>query len=142
VVRGSAGRGCRARVSKRWSDGAVKVAPEGVGVKGGGLMGDSDSSGAALRFLGNGVAGRDGIVKSGSVEDGMGSSFADALVLRFLGAAVLGFVATLVYFASLVIGTGTGTADVAAVLLATRAERLRDMLKYCSRLRRVMLWEV
>jgi hypothetical protein len=52
---------------------------------------------------------------------------------------VLGFFATLVYLASLFIEMGT--AGVEVVLLATRAERLRDMVKPFWCLRKVMVWE-
>lgn len=46
--------------------------PAGVGVKGGGLNGDSPSPFTVLRFLGRGVAGRSGAGKddSGMGEDG------------------------------------------------------------------------
>jgi hypothetical protein len=93
-----------------------------------------------LRLSGRGVAGRDGTAKLGCIGDGMVSSVADALVLRFLGTVlVLGFFATLVYLVSLFIEMGT--AGVELVLLATRAERLRDMVKPFWCLRKVMVWE-
>lgn len=75
--------------------------PEGVGVKGGGLVGDGE--GAALRFLGRGVEGRCGIAKSDFVvslgplmvgevvvvcgDAAAAADVAGALVLRFFGAA-------------------------------------------------------
>lgn len=114
----------------------MRPTPEGVGVKGGGLAGDSDA--AALRFLGKGVAGRSGIAKSDSCDGGLGSScgaVTEALPLRFLGAAA-GF-STLVYFATPFVAlVAKGTE---ALLLATRAERLRDIFKWVSILRRMVV---
>jgi hypothetical protein len=100
---------------------------EGVGVKGGSLIGDSDD-GAALRFFGSGVAGRSGIVKASFGSGFVGllvGDVVDALLLRFLGAMV-GFEFVLLDadpFVPLV------SVKVEVLLLATRAERLRDMLK-------------
>lgn len=139
VVWGPAGRGFSvARVSNGWSGGEEggnerRPTPEGVGVKGGGLVGGSEGAFAfALRFLGRGVEGRSGIVKAGfEVEGDLVSSdvacagdVADTLLLRFLGTAA-GFV-TFSYFA---IPSSTATSGVEILLLlATRAERLGDML--------------
>mgnify|MGYP003624094414 CR=1 FL=1 len=131
---GSAGREVRlARLSRGWDASAEEVGAwamrptvEGVGVKGGSLVGDSD--GAALRFLGSGVAGRSGIVKASFGSGFVGllvGDVANALLLRFLG-AVVGFESVLVDedpFVPLV------SVRVKVLLLATRAERLRDMLK-------------
>lgn len=69
-----------------------RLMAEGVGVKGGGLMGDLV---AVLRFLGRGVEGAVNGAASevlfGEVEAGAGSVVWDGLVLRFLGAVVVVF---------------------------------------------------
>jgi hypothetical protein len=100
-----------------------------------------DAVAATLRFLGSGVAGKSVTARLNSVVVGLGSScgvvvVAEALLLRFLGAAdgfwILVYLATASSF-SLSVGTGTGV-----MVLATRAERLRDMLKCFEWLRRVL----
>jgi hypothetical protein len=107
-------------------------------VKGGGLMGDSDAT--PLRFLGSGVAGKFGTTSLDSLIAGSSSSccvVAEALiVLRFFGTAA-GF-STFVYFATFLMVSSSGM-YVTAVLLATRAERRRDMLKYFVWMRRVVV---
>ena len=110
---------------------------EGVGVKGGGLMGDSEDA-AALRFFGRGVAGRSGIVNSPLLVDGFDSfccvsAVREALLLRFLG-AVVGFFSTLVYLATLSFPVVSFV-----LVLATRAERLRDIAMMCSGRCRVLI---
>lgn len=106
---------------------------DGVGVNGGGLTGDSEAA-LALRFFGTGVEGSSGTAKSVSsfvVKASSCRSVREALLLRFLGAAA-GF-STFMYLAStLVVLPST------VVVLATRAERLRDMVSILSRLRRVL----
>lgn len=134
VACGSAGRCCRNGEGSIFVVvDAMRPTPDGVGVNGGGLTGDSDAV-FALRFFGSGVEGSSGIAKSGSslfVKASSCRSVREALLLRFFGAAA-GF-STLVYLAStLVVLPST------VVLLATRAERLRDMLSMLSRLRRVL----
>jgi len=115
------------------------LAPAGVGVKGGGLSGDSDDGAdfdAALRFLGIGVAGRDEgesakstnlspLVLPSTVTLFFVLFGADvAVVLRFfVGALAL---LTFSYFAT---PSRTLASDRTCVLLlATRAERLKDMV--------------
>jgi hypothetical protein len=127
VARGSAGR---ARISRGWLDSdAKRLMPAGVGVKGGGLMGDSDA--APLRLLGSGVAGKSGTTSLDSLVAESSSSccvVAEVLiVLRFFGTAA-GF-STFVYFATFLM-VSSSDVYVTAVPLATRAERRRDMLKY------------
>jgi hypothetical protein len=132
VVRGAAGR---VMGSEGENEGAEEkiLAPAGVGVNGGGFSGDSASDidfDAALRFLGSGVAGRDEaalasplvallpLVASGDVGAGA------LVVLRFLGGTLA--LPTFSYFATpfwALTSNGTGV-----LLLATRAERLKDML--------------
>jgi hypothetical protein len=144
VACGAAGLGLRdARISSGCEDsdvddGAKRPTPAGVGVNGGGLVGDADA--ATLRFLGSGVAGKSGTVRMDSLAAELGSScgvvVAEALLLRFLGAAdgfwILVYLATASGFA-LSVDVGTGV-----MILATRAERLRDMLKCFEWLRRVL----
>jgi hypothetical protein len=117
-------------------DDAMMPTPAGVGVKGGGLMGDS-SVALALRFFGRGVAGRLGTVSFASSDVALDSSCdtgAVALALRFLGAAA-GF-ATLVYFATPFVALASTGRTV--LVVATRAERLKDMLKCLLWSRRVL----
>lgn len=78
VACGSAGRGFRsASESSGWSFSAglgadvMSPTPEGVGVNGGGLVGDSD---AVFRFFGRGVAGRLG---TANVESAVGDEDVD-----------------------------------------------------------------
>jgi hypothetical protein len=107
-------------------DDAISPTPDGVGVKGGGLIGDSSK--AALRFLGNGVVGRFGIANSASSTADLASFCSDAegaLALRFFGTVVA--FETLLYFATPFVALMSDTIGV--TLLATRAERLRDMLR-------------
>jgi len=137
VAWGSAGRWRDARLSRGWDDEATRATPDGVGVKGGGLVGDSDA--AALRFFGKGVAGSEGIAKSVSVDVGLVSCFVavgEALVLRFFGAGAA--FSTLVYWETpfvVLVSVAVG-----AVLLATRAERLRDMMRLFARSERVLVF--
>lgn len=143
VACGSAGRVVgNARVSRGWSisEDLVDVRSpmaEGVGVKGGGLMGESeDVEAAPLRFFGRGVAGRSGMANSPFSADESGSSccacacaVADALLFRFFVSAV-GFFSTFVYFATLAFTPSFGLTGM--LVLATRAERLRDIVMICS----------
>lgn len=148
VACGSAGRELRdARISRGWLvsedvEDVMSPTPDGVGVSGGGLMGDSDDEDAAapLRFFGKGVAGRSGIANSAPLVDEAGSSccagaVSEALLLRFLGAAV-GFFSAFVYFATLSFPPFSDVTG--ALVLATRAERLRDIATMCSRRCRVL----
>lgn len=86
----------------------MRPTPEGVGVKGGGLLGDSFFSGPARRRLVRGVLGREGIVNSSSgpgfVASLLGSLVVlvvDTLLLRFLLA-----VGGLVTFSFFAVGSG------------------------------------
>jgi hypothetical protein len=129
VAWGSAGRGCReARLSRGWvsEEDAMRPTPAGVGVKGGGLVGDFDA--AILRFFGSGVAGRDGTAQSVSFDVALGSSsgaVVEALVLRFLGAGAA--FSTFVYLPVPFVAVDSGI--IGTLLLATRAERLGDILR-------------
>lgn len=125
VACGSAGRCCKNGEGPSFVvDDAITPTPDGVGVNGGGLTGDSEAA-FPLRFFGSGVEGSSGIAKPDSplfVTAPSCRSVRGALLLRFFGAAA-GFFSTLVYLAStLVVVPST------VVVLATRAERLRDML--------------
>lgn len=102
--------------------------PDGVGVKGGGLMGDCDGA-AALRLLGRGVTGTSGTTNLASSVDGGGSSccagaVAEALLLRFLSAGV-GFFSTFAYVETLSFVPFSRATGV--LVLATRAERRKDI---------------
>lgn len=143
VACGSAGRGLSpARISRGWpfcsAAEAINPTPEGVGVKGGGLLGDSESD-AGLRLFGKGVVGRDGIAKGRSGEAMMvpfasscvdwDGGVVDGVALRFFGAGV-GLV-IFSYFA--VVGFGafaSALGVVVALVFATRDERRRDMLEW------------
>ena len=113
------------------------LAPAGVDVNDGGFSGDSGSDvdfDTALRFLGRGVAGRNeaGFTESElsaplvvlSLLVASGNVLAGAfVVLRFFAGTLA--LLTFSYFATLswaLTSNGTGV-----ILLATRAERLRDM---------------
>jgi hypothetical protein len=98
--------------------------PAGVGVKGGGLTGDSPPPLTILRFLGSGVAGRSGTGKSAF---GRGEEGAWAVGLRFLGAAFGRGI--FVYLAAPFAGLGSGIVGVGVEVFATRAERRRDIVK-------------
>lgn len=102
---------------------AMMPTPAGVGVNGGGLMGDPDAACAVLRFLGKGVDGS-GEIKSSvsSTADVVFGGAAEPLVLRFFAAGAT--LSILVYFA-----TPFATLGVDALLLVTRDERLRDMMQ-------------
>lgn len=110
-------------------------------------MGDSDDDDAAtaLRFFGKGVAGRSGTTNPASLVDGLGSScsagasaVAEALLLRFLGAAAgTGFFSTFVYLATLSFPPFPKATRV--LVLATRAERLKDIAMMCSGWCRVLI---
>jgi hypothetical protein len=106
---------------------AMMPTPAGVGVNGGGLMGEPDV--VVLRFLGNGVNGRD-VIKS-SVSSAVCGAVAEALVLRFFAAGAT--LSILVYFATPFVALG---AD--ALLLVTRVDRLRDMMGCLLLMRRVV----
>lgn len=112
----------------------MRPTPDGVGVKGGGLIGDSDI--AVLRFLCNGVTGSDGTVSSASSEANVVScADAEPLVLRFFAAGAA--LATLVYFA--VSLTALASESLEALLLVTRVERRRDMMGCLLQLRKVVV---
>jgi hypothetical protein len=116
------------------------VTAEGVGVKGGGFMGDSDV-GFDLRFFGRGVAG-----SGGDTSFGPGCSKASSVSFLPLDLFVISFggcdsTAALVdlrffvvafdwltfsYFATPFWLFKSGA--IGALVLATRAERLRDMV--------------
>lgn len=105
----------------------ISPTPEGVGVIGGGLLGDSD---AAFRFLGSGVAGRLGTTNCGLVEVAC-SSVGEADVVAgnafiffvdFGGAAFLGSF----LFVPVTLGSGVG----AACFARLRAERRSDIVEF------------
>ena len=128
VAWGSVGRALKLeRSSSGWSPSAVrdnKPTPEGVGVNGGGFKGDPEIE-AALRFFGGGVT-CGAKFESGSRAPLMVSLVAsgDVVValLCFFDATGL----TFSYFATALFAFPSVIAG--ALLLATLAERLRDMV--------------
>lgn len=166
VACGSAGRGRESldRSSRGWSSsGLLAVAetkgfarragrapvtisptPDGVGVKGGGLMGESPSVplgvAAVRRFLGRGVDGRSGTAK-GSSGTAIMEPLASSLValdgwegfvdLRFRdagpdGVAMVGGFSVFADFVGFLAAAMSGVGG--ALLLATRVERRRDIV--------------
>lgn len=128
-----------ASISRGWplstAPDAINPTPDGVGVKGGGLLGDSEE--AALRPFGKGVDGSSGMAKGSSgalmmVPFASSSTSVDwdgdvaGLLLRFFDAE-----AGLLIFSYFAAPFGAFAEGVLAVLLlATRAERLSDMLRW------------
>lgn len=103
----------------------MRLMADGVGVKGGGFRGDSD---AAFRFLGSGVASRDGVANVASswsllVVVLTDCDVADALVLRFLVAGP----AFCTFWYVTTLAEAVPSAAESALVLATRAERLSDI---------------
>jgi hypothetical protein len=109
--------------------------PDGVGVNGGGFIGDSVVV-VALRFLGRGVVGpgesvldsTDPLTVSFTSLLAVSSVVVDALVLRFFVAGA--GLATFSYFATPFPDFASDIAGV--ILLATLAERRRDMFSGCG----------
>lgn len=140
VALGAAGRGCmKERESRGWSVSACwadvlvdrRLMAEGVGVNGGGFKGDSTVDADLRFFLGRGVAGS---VDSGSVVPfvsslgivvfAASSGIIVTFALRFLAVALV--LAAFSYFATPFSALDSESTE--ALVLATRAERLKDML--------------
>jgi len=100
VVWGSAGRVVGSEGENAGAEEKI-LAPAGVGVKGGGLSGDSDDGAgfdAVLRFLGSGVAGSGGVEATRSATL-LPSVFSSTVTLFFVSSDVTGAdVATVLRF--------------------------------------------